>query len=224
MMKHGNILSISIAAAFLALLGPGYARAARPGASTSADNSTSDTADTSAQQQEAAQMVSARAHLLKTLDARKMQSGGQFEAILDETVHLKDGTELPHGTVLVGKVATDQMNSSGTSRLALQFIEAKLKDGKSVPVRAMIAGVAGPAGNSYDGINANTPPVWNREILVTDETGVAGDVDFHSDISAPESGEFITKKDNVKLSAGSQLSLAIAALPNSGAGNVNGGI
>jgi hypothetical protein len=217
MMKYGNTLSLSIAAACLALLGPGYARAASPGATANIG--------TIAQQQEAAQMVSAQAHLLKTLDARKTRNGGQFEAVLDNSVHLKNGTELPHGTVLVGKVATDQMHPNGTSRLALRFTEAKLKDGKAVPIHVMIAGVGGPVEDGYYGNYTDAPPTWSKSVLQMDENGAINDVDFHSNISSADSGVFVsTKKDDVKLSAGSQLSLAIAASPNRKMMNTNGGV
>ncbi len=204
MLKYGNTFSLSIAAACLAFLAPQLAMAANPATKT-ADNYAN-------AQQEAGQMVSVQAHLVKALDARKDMAGNQFEAVVDKTVHLKDGTELPHGTVLIGKVATDQMHSSGTSRLALLFTEAKFKDGKAVPIRAMIAGVAGPP--DYTGYMTSTDslPSWNRTTLQVDEIGALKNVDLHSRIGGANSGVFVTtKKDDVRLAAGSQLSLAIAA-------------
>jgi hypothetical protein len=217
-MKHGFLFSLSIAAASLALLTPQLTRAENPNTSAT-ENTVSPAA-----QQEAAQMVSGQVRLLKTLDAKKAQAGQQFEAVVDHTINLKDGAELPHGTVLVGQVATDQMHMSGTSRLALRFTEAKLKDGKTVPIRAMIAGVSGPA--SYDGyMSADTaPPAWSRGMLQIDEQGALRDIDLHSRIAGANSGVFVTtKKDDVKLAAGSQLSLAIAAQSNQNAPGTNGG-
>jgi len=225
MMKYGNALPLSIAATFLVLLGPGYAHAASLKASAGGSPSPTATVTTSAQQQEAAQMVSARAHLVNALDARKTRSGGQFEAVLDKAVRLKDGVELPHGTVLVGKVATDQMHSNGTSRLALRFTEARLKDGKAVPIRVMIAGIGAPADAGYYAGSSDTPIAWNKDMLQMDQEGAINDVDFHSNISAPDSGVFVAAgKDDVKLLAGSQLSLAIAASPNRNMTNTNGGV
>lgn len=222
MLKHGNAFSLSIAAACLALLTPGLARAADPIAQTG--NTTMNSAVSSpAAQQEAAQMVSAHVHLPKALDARKLQPGHQFEAVMDGTVHLKNGTELPHGTVLIGNVATDQMQSNGTSHLALRFTAAKLKDGKMVPIKAMITGVA--AAPDYDGYASNDSvlPAWSRSALQIDEVGALGSVDLHSRIAASNSGVFVTTKDDVKLAAGSQLSLAIAPRSDQNVAGMNGG-
>jgi hypothetical protein len=207
MLKHGSTLSLSIAAVCLAFFTPWLALAATP-ATGPTDNTAMSSADA---QQEAGQMVSAQAHLVRTLDAQKASPGQQFEAIMDQTVHLKDGTELPHGTVLIGKVATDQMPNGGSSRLALLFTEAKLKSGKTVPVRVMIAGVAGPSDDTSYLTGAAAPPTWNHGTLQVDEINALNDVDLHSRIVGANSGVFVTtKKDDVKLQAGSQFSLAIA--------------
>jgi hypothetical protein len=222
MIKHGSAFPLSVAAACLALITPQLSRAANPTAGNSAMNSLS--ASPSARQ-EAAQMVSGQAHLLKTLDGKKTQAGRQFEAVVDHTIHLKDGTELPHGTVLIGRVAKDQMDPAGPSQLALRFTEAKLRDGKTVPIRAMIAGTTGPS--SYAGYMAeNTaPPSWSRGILQVDEEGALGDVDLHSRIAGANSGTFVsTKKDDVKLRAGSQFSLAITAQSNPNMASMKGGV
>ncbi len=211
MLKHGTTLSFSIAAACFALLTPGLALAENPNASTSPGTAANSTAVSQSVQQEAAQMVPAQARLVKTIDAQKAQAGGQFEAVVDGTVRLKDGTELPHGTVLIGKIAADQMHPDGTSRLALRFTEAKLKDGKTLPIRAMIAGVAAPSYGSDFTDGEATLPTWSHSTLQVDEIGALNHVDLHSRIAGQNSGVFIaTKKDNVKLAAGSQLSLAIA--------------
>ena len=220
-MKHGNFFTLSIAAASLVLLTPQLTRAQNP-----ASPATDDTAMSSpAAQQLAAQMVSGQAHLLNALDARKAQVGQPFEAAVDNTIHLKDGSELAHGTVLVGQVVTDEMNINAASRLALRFTQAKLKDGKTLPIHAMIVGVAGPP--NYDGYASSdnsTPPAWTRGMLQIDERGALGDVDLHSRIMGANSGVLVsTKKDDVKLVAGSQLSLAISAQSGQDTVGTNGG-
>jgi hypothetical protein len=206
-MKPGKTLSLSMAAACLAFLAPQLARAQSMNAQPT-DNSSVNQAS---QTQQAEQMVPADAHLAKALDARKMQPGAEFEAVVDGTVHLKDGTELPHGTVLIGKVATDHLQQSGTSRLALQFTQAKLRDGKTVPIQAMIAGITGPPASAGYMETGGGPPSWSPQMLQVDEVGALHDVDLHSRIAGDNSGVFVTtKKDDVKLAAGSRLSLAIA--------------
>lgn len=209
-MKYGNFFTLSVAITSLGLLTPQLTQAQAPNAADGA--AMSSTATSPAAQQEAAQMVSAQAHLVKTLDARKVKPGQKFEAIVDGTIHLKDGTELRHGTVLIGSIATDDADSSGPSRLALNFTDAKLKDGKMVPIQATIAGVAGPATDTGYA-NGNPPPAaWTDNALVIDEQGALSGVDLHSRIAGANSGVFVSsRRDDIKLSAGSQLSLAIAA-------------
>ena len=160
-------------------------------------------------------MVKARAQLLRSLDAKKLEPGANFQAKLDKTVHLDNGPELPGGTILKGTVEADDMNVSGNSKLVLRFSSAQLKDGQTVPIKATIVGLYKPgddsAGSWYD---MDTPPpnTWNNGTLAVDQIGVESGVDLHSKISSRNSGVFVTtKKDDVKLPQGSDINLAIAA-------------
>jgi hypothetical protein len=207
-MKLAKPISLSMAINCLAFITPLLVGAQSLKAQATDNSAASSTTDPVAAQQEASQMVPADAHLVKTLDAKKSQSGTQFEAVVDGTVHLKDGTELPHGTVLVGTVATDQMQTGGTSTLALRFTEAKLKDGKTFPIHAMIAEITGPVEDV--GYMENLL-AWSGQAYQIDEIGAVHDVDLHSSITDANSGVLVsTKKDDVKLAAGSRLSLAVA--------------
>ena len=85
-------------------------------------------------------MKPASALLVKTLDASKDQSGETVDAKLAGKVTLTNGTELPKGTMLLGKVTADDMQQQGMSKLALRFDQARLKDGTTVPIRATIVG------------------------------------------------------------------------------------
>lgn len=171
-------------------------------------------------QNEAMQMAPALASLDTSLDARKMQPGTQFQATLTETVRLKDGTELPHGTRLIGVVAADSasnafsgnMSSGGErSALALRFTQAELKDGRAMPITATITDVK-PGNEFYPAYAADfAPHPWDNQILNVEDVGVFSGVDLHSQIGAENSGLFVSaSKDDVKLVAGTQLELAIA--------------
>ncbi|HTW62270.1 MAG TPA: hypothetical protein VMD55_10725 [Terracidiphilus sp.] len=207
-MKIANILSLSTAAISLALLAPQLARSQGAGSMNIANAG----GNQAAAQQEAKQMVPAEVHLERALDARKERQGDQFEALLDGKVHLADGTELEHGTVLVGKIVTDQMRPGGNSRLALKFTEAKLRDGKVIPIHAMIAGISGPSENFGYLQNSDGPPNWTRGSLQIDEIGVEPHLDLHSRVAGANSGVLVSStKDDVKLAAGSRMTLAIAA-------------
>jgi hypothetical protein len=164
---------------------------------------------------EAATMKPARALLIKTVNARQEQSGQVVDAKLDSKVKLSNGTELPKGTILLGKVTTDDMQLPGVSKLALRFDEAQLKDGTNVPIRATIVGFYGPGAEESVLGTANAsdqvPNDWNAKTLQLDQENVVSGVDLHSKISSQNSGVFVsTKKDNVKLKAGSEIQFAIA--------------
>ncbi len=206
-MKRKSIFTISIAFAACALLYPGSASAQNSTAASSVDP----IVPTSVAQNEASQMVAADAVLDSGIDAKKVQPGEQFQATLSDTVHLKNGTELPRDTVLVGTITTDQMGEGSTSTLALRFTQAKLKDGKVIPIQAEIMGITSQSDSDNETWDLHHSPFgWNGTTLQIDQP-LSG-FDLHGSIGSPDSGVFVsTKKDAMKISSGSQLSLAIAA-------------
>ena len=160
-------------------------------------------------------MVRARSYLQNTLDAKDSKPGTKFEAVLSQKVHLKDGSELPRGTKLMGTVATDDMQIQGNSKLALRITSAQLKDGKTIPIKAMIVGVYAPDDEDAQGYNIapgdEESNDWTKSMLGVDQLDVMSGVDLHSRISGQNSGVFVAKKkDNVKIPSGSELALAIA--------------
>jgi hypothetical protein len=230
-MKPKFPIPLTIAAVSIALLYPQIARARNPAqdaVNSQAPSPASDSAvptDAAANPdvaQQAMQMVPAQARLVESIDARKMQAGQEFQATLSDTVHLKNGPELPHGTKLVGTISTDTAQA-GRPTLALRFTKAELKDGKVVPITAVILGIAPPPDDP-----PSTPPleaenIWKVAPLQIDNIGVVSGVDLHSQVGAANSGVLVaTTKDNVKLSTGSQLALAIAAQPGGEQGQTGG--
>ncbi len=208
-MKREAAIPVSIAVVSLALLCSPLAQARTSATLQSNANASTPIAG----QREANKMVPARASLLKQLDARKIKSGNQFQARLGDTIHLKNGPELPRGTLLIGTVVTDRMKTTGTSRLALRFDHARLKDGKTFPIKATIVAITAPTYDSYDDYATEDPSqLWNHSILQIDQINVLSGVDLHSKIASDDSGVFVSnKKDDVKLNSGSQIMLAIAA-------------
>jgi hypothetical protein len=174
---------------------------------------------------EAMRMTKARAELVHTLDAKDDHRGSHVRIKLAQKVELSNGTELPSGTMLIGRVSMDQMQEGGTSRLALRFNEARLKDGTTVPVKATIVGFFGPQATSFEGYPVEAgdqvPNSWNDGTLQVDQIGAVNGVDLHSKIASRNSGVFVsTKKDDIKLDAGSELQLAIGPA-NQSWGNKN---
>jgi hypothetical protein len=167
---------------------------------------------------EATLMEPASATLIKTIDAAHEQSGAIVDAKLQGKVRLTNGTELPRGTMLLGKVANDDMQQAGRSKLALRFDEARLKDGTTVPIRATIVGFYGPGGADSE-INPEDSSLrsndWTARTVQMDQEDAAPGVDLHSKISSRNSGVFVTsKKDDIKLKEGSEIQFAIAPASN----------
>lgn len=213
-MKREAVVSLSaIAALSLALFLPKNVQALKANNSTASQNAASTMGQT-----EANRMVPAEAILAKTIDSRKAQAGQQFSATLSDKVQLKNGPELPRGTELIGTVATDDMHASGTSRLALRFTQAQLKDGKTIPIKATIVSLYNAdGGDSYD------PNFWTPDVLRIDQERALSGVELHSRIADRNSGVFVSTKDEVRLPRGYGIALAIAARPAS-QGNGNGSI
>jgi hypothetical protein len=169
---------------------------------------------------EATQMKPVRAVLVHDLDADKDHDGSSVLARLDQKVTLDNGTQLPKGTMLLGKVAQDDMQQQGMVKLAVRFDQARLKDGNMVPVRATIVGLYGP-GTVWSGSDPDertgdqVPNQWTAKILQMDQENVVSGVDLHSKISSQNSGVFVsTKKDDIKLRAGSEIQFAIGPAAN----------
>jgi hypothetical protein len=206
-MKYHSALSLPALAACLVLLGPNVA------AARTAPNTTSpEPAQTSmAGHNEAMQMVPARADLTKTLNANNLRAGQSFEARLSKKVDLKNGPVLPKGTELVGKVLHDQAGENGeASTLTLQFTQADLKNGKTVPIKATIVGLYSAQnqfGTSYG--TTQMPNYWTPQTLQVDQINALHDVDLHSKIAADNSGVLKSTK-NIRFTQGTEFALAIA--------------
>lgn len=218
-MKIGSSLTYAIAALSIAFLSPNLARASAHAKSVqnSADSSATMTTSTSTPGgvEKASEMVPARAAVTSTLDANKLKPGDKIRVKLADTVHLKNGRELPDGTELIGVVSTDNMHP-GNAKLAIRFTEAKLKRGGMIPIKATIVGVFPPEaenGLGYDVVAGDQQPnSWTASTLQIDQLGALSGVDLHSRIAGSNSGVFVTtKKSDVKLAEGSELTLAIGA-------------
>lgn len=82
--------------------------------------------------------------LEKIVHPKKVKVGDEVVARMTEPTKLKDGTELPKGTHIVGKVTEVKMkvDKEGPSKLGLLFDKAQLKDGKELPVTMALVSVA----------------------------------------------------------------------------------
>jgi len=217
-MENRRLITLPVAALSIALLVPGLTYAQSEMNSPSSQTSASQTGQQAGQEQ-AAQMVAARAYLRNKVDAKDSKPGTQFTATLSKTVRLENGPELAAGTKLIGTVTTDDMEMKGTSKLALRITEAQMKDGKTIPIKATIVGVYPPESENMQGYmiapGDEESNNWTHNILKVDQIDALSGVDLHSRIAGQNSGVFVAqKKSDVKLAAGSELALAIAEQDN----------
>jgi hypothetical protein len=183
--------SLAIAVAFIAACG--YA---------SAQSSTGDL-----------QLVSANATLVQDISSKKASQGEAVSAKLTGAV--KGATELPKGTVLLGKVDEVQSSTKGSpAKLSIVFDRAQLRDGHEIPIKVTVLG-AFPApviDGGYD--PTGEPSVLLKSISdnerINQEPGVLHNVAMHSAVKADVSAVFTSTKHNIDLRNGTQLQVAIA--------------
>ena len=155
--------------------------------------------------------------LTHALDSKKLTSGATIQTRLTHPVRLADGTKLPTGTWLNATVAEDDMQVGGKAKLALRFTEARMKDGKTVPIKATILAVATqptPVANDADLVETvlPVPNNLNNQPDAVDAIGIASGVDLHSKAGSQNSGVFVTAtKDDIKLPNGTKMELALAS-------------
>lgn len=94
--------------------------------------------------------ASVSAELTKRIDTKNAKQGDELDARVTSTAKLQDGTELPRGTKLIGKVTDVKAKSKEDKSAHLAFIidHAVLKDGKQLPVMVAVTSVTGPAQSS----------------------------------------------------------------------------
>lgn len=88
--------------------------------------------------------IELHAVLDKTVYPKKVKVGDPVVARLSEPAKLKNGTELPKGTHLLGKVTEMKAkpDKEGPSKLGILFDKAQLKDGKEAPLMMALVSVA----------------------------------------------------------------------------------
>ena len=219
-MKREIAATLAAAVFAFTLLSPQFLSARALDDSKALPDSPSDVPSATAPQERAQLMVPAQGALIRTFDARDMHPGQEFRIALSKTVRLKDGSELPRGTQLIGTVVTDPANASDKSKIELRFTQAVIKGGKTLPIIATIVGVYGPTSDDSSGhpVAAGTQEqnTWNDKILEVDQIEPQTGVELRSNIASENSGTLVsTKHGAVKLPAGTEIALAIALQKNS---------
>ena len=116
---------------------------ASPNAQTKSSNAEAATEEASAA------MSPVSGQLVNKLDSKTANVGDSIVVQTQAAVKTSDGTEIPKGSKLVGKV-TDVQHSTGgdNSQLAVAFDHVELKGGQSLPVHSQIQAIGSPSGSS----------------------------------------------------------------------------
>jgi hypothetical protein len=162
-------------------------------------------------------LVSANAELTRGLNSKSSRQGQSITAKLTSNVKTNDQMELPKGTMLMGTVEQVQTgNANGSkSEISIVFNEARLKDGREIPIKATLIGAYPPAeAYTSGGDDGSYLPIQPRFVpsdqSVIQDPGTLGNIAMHSAVQSDVSGTFLSKKNSIKLSQGTQLQLAIA--------------
>jgi hypothetical protein len=168
----------------------------------------------STMQQQSGELVGATVRLQQKLDARRAHEGQVVRARLDDSVKA-DGVRLAKGTELTGKVDRVQASTGGgPSMLSVVFSQARMKDGRSIPVKVTVIGVypADEAALAVDGAATMPPPPRHVSsgTRIDQQPGLVGRVSLHSAVQSPDSATFRDDRGNLKLGAGTFLQVGIA--------------
>jgi hypothetical protein len=112
-----------------------------------------------------------KAELVSKLDSKTAKSGDDVVVQTNDSVTTAAGTEIPKGSKLVGHVVAVQPSTGGqNSQVVLQFDQAQVKGGASVPIRSEIKSIA-PAGGAASASGFASPSSGSA---ASGEAGAAG--------------------------------------------------
>jgi len=162
------------------------------------------------------QLVSADARLIQSVDTKDVAAGQLITAKLTSDVKDGESMNLPKGTMLIGKVEHVQMSKDkGPAKLSLVFDEAKLSDGKTIPVKATLLSAYPADAGSYwaptsDSVLPNEPHFISSQERIDQEPGTLSHVAMHSAVASKVSGVFLSKDRDIHLKSGTQFQIALA--------------
>jgi hypothetical protein len=97
--------------------------------------------------------------LVSKLDSKTAKTGDSVVVQTKASVKTADGTEIPKGSKLVGRVLGAKPSEAGeNSQMVLQFDHFELKGGQNLPVHSQIQSIAPAGGASASGSGAMSGP------------------------------------------------------------------
>jgi hypothetical protein len=112
------------------------------------------------QDAQAMEVAAVTTELTKRIDTKGAKVGDGVEARVVAQSKLPDGTDLPRGTKFVGKVTDVKAKSKEdkNSHLAFSLDRAVTKDGKEIPVQAIVVSVTAPTSPSAPSAMSSPAP------------------------------------------------------------------
>jgi len=166
-------------------------------------------------------LVSANAVLTHSLNAKSTKQGYSVLAKLTSDVKNNGQTELPKGTMLMGKVEQVQTSYANghQSKISIVFNKARLSSGREVPIKATLLAAYPPV---ITGVTQSTssfmiqqPRHIPNDQKIQQDPGTLSHVMLKSAVQSDVSGVFLSKNHDVNLHTGTRLQLAIAPETNS---------
>jgi hypothetical protein len=107
----------------------------------------------------AAEMSAVNAELVGKLDSTTAKTGDSIVVKTESSVKTADGTMIPKGTKLVGRVIGVMPQGAGSqnSQVSIQFDHAEVTGGQSVPIQTVIRSI-GPAGSGSETSTSDAIP------------------------------------------------------------------
>jgi hypothetical protein len=124
----------------------GSLAASSQGANAAAQTANAGAANLAQSHAAANQASSVSAELTKNINSKNAKVGDEVVARTTSAAQLSDGTRLPKGTRLLGKVTEARAKSSSDhdSKLGFTFDRALLHDGRQIPIHTVLQSVSAP--------------------------------------------------------------------------------
>jgi hypothetical protein len=191
---------------------PRYSQDDDPSASPNAPSKSSNAEASSAEA--AAPMSPVNGELVNKLDSKTASVGDSIVVQTKQAVKTADGTEIPKGSKLVGKVMDVQHSTGGdNSQLSVAFDHVELQDGQKLPVHSQIQAIGSPSGAGSSASSGMTGPRGNAPQSgaggsASDTAGATGSrgsmpEPAYSDASGPQAtaapGTLVSRTGNIAI-------------------------
>jgi|HubBroStandDraft_5_1064220.scaffolds.fasta_scaffold130059_1 hypothetical protein len=155
-------------------------------------------------QSQGLKLMAGNSELVHALSTKSAKQGDPVAVKLTAAIKTPEGVILPRGTELVGHVANVKASDNkGPSTLVLTFNQAHLKGGKTVAVKATLAGFA--AADQPQELPVAVAADDTFEQLAGSDSGVA----LRSAVKEDASGTLTSDHRNVELNQGTQFLVAV---------------